>query len=39
MFHVKHASLPDAKVPENHVQHVLDIDPAGQPLQSAGGKS
>ena len=27
----------DAKVAENHVQDVLDIDPAGQPAERAGG--
>ena len=27
----------DAKVAENHVQDILDIDPAGQPAKRAGG--
>ena len=29
--------LPNAKVAENHVQDVFDIDPAGQPAERAGG--
>ena len=30
-------SFADAEVAEDHVQDVLDIDPAGQPPQRAGG--
>ncbi len=33
------ASFPDAELPEDHVQQILDVDPAGQPAQRAGGEA
>ena len=32
-------SLPDAKVPEHHVQQVLDIHPAGNPANGADSQT
>ena len=39
LFHVKHRlpSLPDAEIPENDIQQILDIDPTGDPAQRPGG--
>ncbi len=42
MFHVKQPGvlcrrlLPDTEVPEDHVEHVLDINPAGETAESGG---
>src|SRR6266702_5396303 len=37
LFHVKHL-LPDAEVAEDHVEDILDIDPAGDASESACGQ-
>ena len=46
MFHVKHSAsgagscetvFADAEVAEDHVQNVLDVDPAGQPAERVRG--
>ena len=40
MFHVKHRpSLPDAEVAEDHVEHVLDVNPAGQAAKRTTGEA
>lgn len=33
VFAAEYRSLPDAELPEDHVQHVLDVDPASDPPQ------
>src|SRR6202022_1389926 len=33
LFHVKHL-LPDTEVGENNVNHILDVDPSGDPTES-----
>src|SRR5690606_9761671 len=32
------ALLPDAEIPENDVKQVLDVDPAGEAAEGAGGE-
>ena len=40
MFHVKHADLlSDAEFREDHVQQILDIDPARDAAQRCGGQT
>src|SRR3982074_2213862 len=45
VFHVKHSGanspvlLANAEVPEDHIQNILDVDPAGEAAQSARRKA
>jgi len=32
-------SLPDTKIPEDNVEHIFDVDPAGEAAELTGGEA